>query len=253
MAEGINVVRAALDAKAPVESLFVAAESRKDVAVAELVDRALDAGARVFELGSGVMERVADTVTPQPVCAVIASVDVSVETLLEGSSGRDGRLLLVCVDVRDPGNLGAVMRSAAAAGAAGILCCEGTADPYNAKTVRASAGAIFRLPLALAGPPADAVEHLAAAACRIVATSAHGGTDYALADFSGDVALLLGNEASGLSDELTAMAGAIVTIPMAEGSESLNVAMTAAVLCHEAARQRRSRHPASSLGPESSP
>lgn len=232
------MVASALDAGARVESLYVAAEGRGRREIETLAERALSAGARVFELGPGIMGRVADTVTPQPVSAVVAAPRLSVDELAR-SRERGSRLLLVSVDVRDPGNLGAIIRSGAAAGVTGVICCAGTADPYNPKTVRATAGAVFTLPLAFAGEPTEVLPILKDEGFRLVATTARGGEDYGLADLGGDVALLLGNEASGLGDDVVAAADVRVTVPMAGATESLNVAMTATVLVHEIARRRR--------------
>jgi TrmH family RNA methyltransferase len=222
--------------------VFVAAGGRDNPAVAALLSSAADRGARIFDLAAGVMERVADTVTPQPVCAVVAAVDISLEQLL-GSRPAADRLLLVCADVRDPGNLGSVLRISAASGVAGVVVCAGSVDPYNPKTVRASAGAVFRVPLVKAPDPATTLRELRAGGVRLLGTAAVGGTDYLEADFDGDVALVLGNEASGLPAGLEAALDGAVTIPMAEGTESLNVAMTAAVLGFEAARRRRAPPP----------
>ncbi len=235
------MVAAALAAGAAVESLYVAPEGREQAAIAALVEEALSRGARVFDLGPGIMEKVADTVTPQPLCAVVEMLDRPLEELLAAPGRGDERLLLCCVDVRDPGNLGAIARSAAAAGADGLICCEGTADPYNPKTVRASAGALFELAFTTGPPPEEALGALQTAGFRRVATTARGGTDYALADLGGDLALVLGNEASGLAPEMAESLDGQVTIPMAATTESLNVAMTATILCHEVARRRRLR------------
>jgi TrmH family RNA methyltransferase len=221
--------------------VFVACEGRDLPAIQRLVAEAQDAGVRVFELGPGVMERVADTVTPQPICAVVGAVDVTLDALLEpvGAPGAGDGLWLVCVDVRDPGNLGAALRVASASGVSGVIVCAGCVDPYNPKTVRASAGAILQVPIARAPDGAATLEALRARGCRLLGTAASGGANYLEADLSGDVALVFGNEASGLPSNLgTALHGS-VTIPMAAGTESLNVAMSAAVLCFEAARRRQ--------------
>ncbi len=238
MAEGIKVVEAALAAGAPVESLFIGAEGAGNEAVGRLADEALRRGARVFDLGEGVMERVADTVTPQPVCAVVKAVDVGIDAIA-GTPQDRARLVLVCADVRDPGNLGAVLRSATASGADGVVVCAGCVDVYNAKTVRASAGSIFHVPIVRGGTPGEVVGVMTGAGFSVFGTAASGGTDYLETDFSRDVAIVLGNEASGLPGELAEALDGQITIPMAESTESLNVAMTAAVLCFEAARQRR--------------
>lgn len=238
VAEGVKVIDAALDAAAPVESLYVAAEGRELKAVQDIIERALASGARVFDLAPGIMERVSDTVTPQPVSAVVVEMHSSIGDAL-GAGAEGARLVLVCVDVRDPGNVGAVIRSGAGAGASAVVCCEGTADPFSPKTVRATAGTIFSMPIVTALSPPDAVHALSAAGFRLVATTAHEGTDYATAELSGDVAVILGNEASGLPAEIVSLVDQAVTIPMARSTESLNVAMTATVISYEIARRRR--------------
>jgi TrmH family RNA methyltransferase len=164
--EGAKVVGEALDAGAPVQSAFVAPEAPPG-----LVDRLLEAGARVHTLEPGVMERVADTVTPQPIAAIVGYIDVALEKL------RDASLLVVCVDVRDPGNAGTVLRSAEAAGADGVICCEGSVDVYNPKTVRASAGSLFHVPVVVGGSPAVAADAVGSFGLTRLATIARGGPD----------------------------------------------------------------------------
>jgi TrmH family RNA methyltransferase len=224
--EGAKVLSEAVAAGAPVESVYVAAG-----AGAEVVDGALAAGAPVHTLAPGVMERVADTITPQPVMAVVAFVDVELDAL------ADATFLVVCVDVRDPGNLGTVLRSAEAAGADGVLCCGGSVDVYSPKTVRASAGAVFHVPVVAGGDPVEVLERVGGWGVRRLGAAARSGVDYTRADLAGRVAVVLGNEANGVPAGLPL--DGHVTIPMAGRSESLNVGMAAAVLCFEAARQRR--------------
>ena len=235
--EGAKLLEVALDAEASLEAVYHAPGALASRTAADLVERAREGGARVFPLRDGVLERVTDTVTPQPLCAVAATRDVPLPTLLAaGEIAR--RPLVVCVDVRDPGNLGAILRSADAAGTAGVLVCGESTDVYNPKVVRASAGAIFRVPLALAGDAGEALAAVGAAGLRRVGTLARGGEDYTLASLDPPLALVLGNEASGLGAPVAALLDGAVTIPM-EGGESLNVAMAATVLCFEAARRRR--------------
>jgi TrmH family RNA methyltransferase len=187
----------------------------------------------VYRLGRGVLERVANTVTPQPVLGVVGFVDVGLQALIATSP------LVVCADVRDPGNLGAIIRSADAAGVGGIVCTEGTADCYNPKAVRASAGAIFRTPIVVGGGAEAVLDELGGAGFRRLATMAKGGEDYASTDFKGRIAIVFGNEASGVSPTLVPHVDGTVSIPMAHEAESLNVAMAASVLLFEVARRRR--------------
>lgn len=218
------------------EGVFASPEADANAGASDAVERARAAGVRVHRLDRGVIERVSDTVTPQPLCAVVGYVDVPLGQLTAAE-----RLVLVCVDLRDPGNLGAVLRVADALGCGGVLCCGTTVDPYNPKVVRASAGSIFHTRLSLAGSPAAALAAMAAAGFRVLSTAARGGDPYDEIDLTGPVAVLLGNEAAGLDRDVVAAAAGVVTIPMEGGAESLNVATTAAVLAARAASQRRHR------------
>ena len=231
--EGAKLVNEALDAGAAVESLYVAAGARSE-ALDALVARAVASGVRVFDLAPGVVERVAGTVTPQPVMAVAGYLDVPLERL------RPCPLVVVCVDVRDPGNLGTVLRSAEASGAGGVLCCDGTVDVYNPKCVRASAGSLFHVQVVAGGEPVQVLETLGSWGFRRLGTRAAGGPAHIATDRTRPTALGLGNEASGLPPRVDGVLDGVVTIPMSGRGESLNVGMAAAVLCFEAARQRAS-------------
>ena len=231
--EGAKVLGEALAAGARVESVYV--DPAAGPGDHEVVVRAAAAGSRVFDLAPGVLERVAGTVTPQAVMAVVGVVDAALDDL--ASSGSE--LVVVCADVRDPGNAGTVLRSAEASGAAMVVFCEGSVDLYNPKTVRASAGALFHVPVVAGGPPPDVLDALGRRGLRRLGTSSHDGVAYTETDLRGPTALVLGNEASGLPEGVDAHLDGLVTIPMAGRSESLNVGMAAAVLCFEAARQRR--------------
>ena len=232
--EGAKVLSEALDAGVRVESVYVAAGCASE----PMAQRAYDAGARVYELAPGVIERVADTVTPQPLMAVVPFVHRRLDDLRE----RD--LLVVAVDVRDPGNAGTVLRSAEAAGAGGVLFCDGSVDVYNPKTVRASAGSLFHVPVVAGGDPVQVLREMASWGVRRLATTAAGGRDYVDVDLTAPTAFVLGNEANGLPDDIERLVDERVTIPMVGRSESLNVGMAAAVLCFEASRQRRAVAPA---------
>jgi len=235
--EGPTLLDTALRAGAAIESVYVAAEAAGRSEVDELAARALSQGLRVFELAPGVLERVADTVTPQPVLTVVRMPEARLEDLSQAAT-----FVVVCADVRDPGNAGAVVRAADAAGADAVVCCLGTADPFNPKTVRASAGSVLHLPI-VSGPEAPgALAALGRAGLRRVAAVAHGGIPHTEADLVAPVALVLGNEASGLPPAVGAEIDEEVTIPLGGRAESLNVSLAAAVLCFEVRRQRSNLH-----------
>ncbi len=236
MVEGVKLLHSALDAGAPVEAVFVDDQAHCGPEVAAVLDTARRQGARVFDLAPGVLERVADTVTPQPVLAVVAMPDATLDEL-EGST-----FVVVCVDVRDPGNAGAVIRVAHAAGADAVVCSEGTVDPFNPKTVRASAGSVLHIPIVVAGDGEMVLDALKGHGLRCLAAVSRGGTAYTDVDVSSPFALVLGNEASGLPPQLADRLDARVSIPMGGGAESLNVSTAAAVLCFDAARRRSNLH-----------
>jgi len=234
--EGVKLLVSALDGVAPVEAIFVDDRARLTPDVAAVLDAARQRGIRVFDLAPGVLERVADTVTPQPVLAVVEMPRATLDELA-GST-----FVVVCVDVRDPGNAGAVIRVAHAAGAQAVVCCEGTVDPFNPKTVRASAGSVLHVPVVVAGDAGEVLDTLGGQGLRRLAAVSRGGTAYTEVDLASPFALVLGNEANGLPPQLEERLDTLVTIPMGGGAESLNVSTAAAVLCFEAARRRSNLH-----------
>lgn len=231
-AEGINAVHEALASSHPIEVLYAGPDADEAT-----VDQARRAGAEIIRLRPGVMERVSDTVTPQPLVAVLPFIHVDLDAVIDRSRSRPMGPIVVAVSVTDPGNLGTIIRSAEASGAGGVVCCDGTVDVYNPKTIRSSAGAVFHAPIVAGGDPANVIARLRTAGVRVLAATAMGGDDYTAADLTGPVAFVLGNEAHGLPAGLAV--DATVTIPIFGRAESLNVAVAASLLCFEAARQRR--------------
>jgi TrmH family RNA methyltransferase len=230
--EGPKLLAEALSTGTPVEAVYLAVRAA-GAAHRELAEEAARAGATVLDTQPGVLERVAATVTPQPVMAIVAMTHTDVERLdLAG-------LTVVCAGLRDPGNAGTVVRSAAASGSQGVVFCAGGVDLYNPKTVRASAGAVFHVPVACGTTPEEVLDRLGRLGVHRVGAVARGGRDHDAVEWSGSQALVLGSESQGLGTDLGRHLDGVVTIPMSGGTESLNVAMAATVVCFEAARQRR--------------
>jgi TrmH family RNA methyltransferase len=226
--EGAKLVGEALAAGAPLEAVFVAPGAESE----PVVVRAAEAGVRVSRLAPGVLERVGSTVTPQPILAVAPWCDVPLDTLEAATH------VVVCVDVRDPGNAGTVLRSAEGAGADAVVLCEGSVEAFNPKTVRASAGALFHVPVVQGGEPAAVLDRLGGWGLRRLGAAATGGTPHTRVDLTAPLALVLGNEAAGLPEAVGDHLDGRVSIPLAGRTESLNVGMAAAVLTFEVARQR---------------
>ena len=178
--------------------------------------------------GPGVLERVASTEAPPPVLGVVRQRTTTLPALTATAT-----FVVICAGVSDPGNLGTILRSAEAAGAEGIVLTVGSVDPFNPKVVRASAGALFHIPI-VDGLAPDALRDTG---WELVGTSSHHGVPFTERDLTGPLALVVGSEAHGIGGEIPI--DSWLTIPHVGRSESLNVAMAATVLCFEVARQRR--------------
>lgn len=229
--EGPRLVADALRRGAPVELLYLGPDAEQ--AFVPLITTARRAGIPIVALKEGVLEKLGSTRTPQPVLAIAPMPQRA------GLAGLHGPgPVLVAVGVADPGNLGTLVRSAEAAGAAGVVVCGDAVDVWNPKVVRASAGSVLGVPLVDATDPAAALDALRAAGRRIYGTAASGGTQCFEADLSGPLALVLGSEAHGVPSTLHAHLDDRLTIPMIGAGESLNVAVAGSVLLFEAARQR---------------
>lgn len=229
MLEGAVVVLEAVSAGLELRDVFLRAE---DPEAAELREPCERSGARVLEVGDNVLKALADTASPQGVVAVAATPRFGVSDL---SAAAD--LVLVLAQVRDPGNAGTLVRSAAAAGADCVVFSEGSVDPFGPKTVRASAGSVLRVPVDRGRSLAESLAALRGKGFKILA--AEGRADNILydIDLTRSTAIVLGNEAWGLEAEAGFDASA--RIPMEEATESLNVATAGSLFLFEAVRQRR--------------
>ena len=227
VAEGIHLAEEALRAGVPIETAIVA-PSLDDRRLREALARR---AARFEEGPDDLVASLQDARGAQPVLLIVGSAPIP------RREGPD--LLAVAVGVQDPGNLGALARSADAAGATELIACGG-ADLHHPRAVRATMGAIFRLPCSR-GAWEEVSATLAAAGTVRVGADPGGAEDYSRFDWNRPVALVLGGEGAGLSRIPREDLDATVRVPMHAGAESLSVAAAAAVLLFEAARARRLR------------
>jgi TrmH family RNA methyltransferase len=193
--------------------------------VAPGVEPVEGAGGTVHALAAGVAERVSDVETPTGLFAIVVARPAA-EGVLETAD-----FVVVADRVTEPGNLGTIVRSAEAAGVDAVVVTPGTVDTTNPKVLRASAGAVFHVPVVAA--PLAAVQ---AAGLRTVGTSSHHGVRHVEFDWRGRIAIVAGNETAGVDGVVPI--DTWVRIEHHGRSESLNVAMATTVLCFEAARQR---------------
>lgn len=193
-----------------------------------LVTEYASQGTAVEAVSEGVLASASDTETPQGILAVIERQEIPLPTSLD--------FVLVADALRDPGNLGALLRAAAAAGAQALVVTPGTVDPFSPKVVRAAMGAHFRLPILSLDWPA--MRALLKPGLRVYLADPHGGLAYTACDLKIPLALVVGGEAAGAGGEARALADGRLHIPMAGAVESLNAAVAGAVLLFEVARQR---------------
>jgi TrmH family RNA methyltransferase len=187
----------------------------------------------VIEVEAGALAKVTDAVTSQGIAAVVRLDAASLDAVAAGAP------LLVLAGLADPGNAGTLLRTAEAAGFGAVLFTQGSVDPWSPKCVRASAGAVLRVPVIDGGELATVLQQVAGTGRRRIGTRTLDAEAYDRADLPTDVALVLGNEAHGLPAGIDASLDGFVSIPMAGRVESLNVAMAGTVLCFEVARRRR--------------
>ena len=185
-------------------------------------------------VADSVFDAMAETVTPQGVLAIVEMPEYSLEQMIE----KAGTLLLL-EDLQDPGNLGTMLRTAEAAGVAGVILSKKSVDVYNPKVIRSTMGAVYRVPFLYVEDFKGLLCNLKEQKVRLLAAHLQGTKSFDKADYRGKVGILIGNEANGLSDEVSDLAEEKVIIPMAGNVESLNAAVAGALLMYEAFRNQR--------------
>ncbi|MCL2404050.1 MAG: RNA methyltransferase [Defluviitaleaceae bacterium] len=178
-------------------------------------------------------DSLADTVTPQGIIAVCKQKHWQLSQL-HATSG----FILIGEQLNDPGNIGALIRTSAAAGATGIILSKGSGDIYNSKVLRAAAGAALRIPIVTGAALADTISQLKQAGYAVYAAHPRGDTLPYCLDLRGNFCWLVGSESHGLSDEAAGLADACIRLPMASTVESLNASVAGSLLLYEAVRQR---------------
>ena len=229
--EGVRLVEECLKAKWLPELVLVS--ERLSIRGLELVDRLSKAGVSIESVDSALLESLTDAETSQGILALLKKTQIPLPT------GWD--FLLIADNLRDPGNLGTLLRTAAAAGADGLLLTPGTVDPFSPKVLRAGMGAHFSLPIQIMDWPgiADLCMKREGKAARILVADSSRGDSCWQTDFRSPLALVIGGEAEGVQKKGLSFASGFVHIPMPGKSESLNAAAAAAILLFEVVRQRK--------------
>lgn len=232
--EGLRFVRQACEAHAPVRTVFVTEGFKARPEAEPLLTSLRAGGAKVWVVSDPLLARLSETDTPQGIVAVVDAPRRSLADLKLSPTP----LLLLCDAVREPGNLGVLVRVADGAGADAVIVLPGSCEITNPKALRATMGSVFTLPVVEVEDGLGALHWLRGRGIRLVVATPEAERSCFEADFRGPVALTVGNEAHGVSPDVKAAADLLVHIPMFGGAESLNVSSAGTVLLYEAVRQR---------------
>jgi RNA methyltransferase, TrmH family len=230
--EGLRIVEEAIRSGLRFRAVFF---SEAAIAKAERLLPQIGAHVETLILPQKLFTEIVPSETPQGVAALVRWREVPLKILLEKAQAGP---LLALAGVQDPGNLGTILRSAEAFGAAGVLLGDGTVNAFNSKVVRASAGSIFRLPVVQV-KLAEVIPQLREHGFRLVATSSHKGLPLDRVEFSSAIVVFVGSEGAGVPREFIAQMDEVVAIPHAPQVESLNAGVAASILLYEMARHRK--------------
>lgn len=235
--EGLRLCEEALRSGLAIEAVIYSDEIAQKERASILINRLAQVCERVGIVDETLLATVSYTKTPQGMIVLARRPD-SGATRLESTLGQS-QLVVILSGINNPVNVGAILRSAEAAGATGVIATERTADPFSPKALRGAMGSAFRLPIWLGPSYSEAVEWCAKHNIETLCADVQAETLYTEIDWKLPRALIVGPESTGLSEEQIAMAGQAIKVPMHGDIESLNVGVAAAIVLYEAARQRR--------------
>ncbi|HIE29124.1 TPA: RNA methyltransferase [Candidatus Poribacteria bacterium] len=234
LVEGIRLVKEAIDCNAPIKMLLFCPNKLKSQIGLGLVDIAAEKGIECVSVPARVFDSISEKDNPQGIIAVVERLNLTFNHL----ESNNPTLLIVAYELRDPGNLGAIIRTADSAGASGVVITGISVDIFDPKTVRATMGSIFSLPVIRVKEIGQLKDWLSQNSIKMIATSPRAKRYYFDLAYDEPVAIILGNEAEGLDAEILEYADEVVKIPLLGRADSLNVASAAAIIIYEVVRQR---------------
>lgn len=229
--EGIRILEEAIRSGLRLKAVFFSEAAK--AAAAKLLPQ-ISSHAETLLVPEEVFNSAVPTDSPQGVAALVKLKEFDLESVLRG----DNPLLVCAAGIQDPGNMGTIIRSAEAFGAAGVISSERTVAHLNPKVIRASAGSVFRMPV-VKREAAKLIATLREHGIRIAATSSHKGTPIDEVDFTQATCIFVGSEGAGVPKDVIAAADETIAIPQSSTVESLNAGIAASIVLYEAARQRR--------------
>jgi TrmH family RNA methyltransferase len=264
--EGLRIIEDALKSDFKVKYLFISdrvlpfdiatksdvslnsvLNSVKNSRITDILSVCISKNCGIYIIQDKIFKEISDTKTPQGILAVIRMNEYSLQDILKNSliSGNskgkaDKNRIIILDGIKDPGNMGTIIRTANGAGFGGIIVSKECVDIYNPKVLRATMGSIFYIPQFLCTNFADTLYKIKDYNIKIYASHLEKGDNYFDVDMTGDIALIIGSEAHGISKEASLIADSFVKIPMSKGTESLNASVAAGILMYEPLRQTMS-------------
>lgn len=231
--EGLKLVKEAFSSN--FELKFVILTDKTLMQVAEIENLCSQRHVPQYIVTEQLFNKISDTISPQGVAAAVKIKDHCIDDVIKPAR----KSFFVITDmVQDPGNLGGIIRSADATGADAVFVLKGSVDVYNPKTIRATMGSIFHLPVIRIDDKQSILNHLKSSRVSIIASSLNAKSLIFEADFSGPIAVVVGNESCGVSREILSFADTHIKIPLVGKAESYNVAVAAGIVMYEVMRQR---------------
>ena len=231
--EGVRLIEEAVKEGISIDEALYTARIEESTRGSQLLASLKKRHTPLSQVTEKAMESISKTESPQGILAVARQLKWTFKDLI-----KNKETVIIACGLQDPGNLGTIIRSADAGGCGGVFTTQNSVDIYNSKVIRATMGSIFRMPVMKFDDPEEAISALKKEGYQIIATTAHSRSSYLDPDYMKPTAFLIGQEGSGLSEEVLKSADKKVFIPMKKGVESLNAAVSASILIYEAFRQR---------------
>ena len=240
--EGARIVKEALMSSAEIKEIIISEKASENEDIAETICMAIKLGCDIYTVSETVFKSISETTNPQGILATIKMADYDLEEMIIAKSidvRKCDKYFVILDEIKDPGNMGTIIRTADAAGFNGVIVSKGCVDVYNPKVLRSTMGSIFHIPINLSQDLSYALKEIKMQNIRVYAAHTKGNLYYYEADMTQSTAIVIGNEAFGISDKTMESADELISIPITGRAESLNASVAAGILMYEPLRQKK--------------
>ncbi len=231
--EGIRFVNDAIDNEQNIIKVIISDKLESLNGGKELINKVQSVCNECFLVNEKLFKEISDTQTPQGILAVLKKKEINIDTIIE-----QGNSIVVLDSLQDPGNVGTIIRTSDAAGISAVILTKGCVDLFSPKVLRSTMGSVFHMPIFESMKIDGTIELLKKSNYKIIASHLSGKNNYYDEDLTGRIAIIVGNEANGISDETAELSDSLVKIPMPGRAESLNVSIAASIMIYEIVRQK---------------